>query len=160
MDQPDPSEGDRRDDEKMEQHAAGEMNSETASGLNQSATTDDDRQTTTTTQNSTECNENTSPENSTTTVGATPGAEYNVDGKKAYLAGDFAGAVDHWERTLKSIGYIRSKEVYNDKAHKAKLREFLRLELGVHLNLAQGCLKLNQYIECLLTCYYKQYQIS
>lgn len=35
-----------------------------------------------------------------------------VDGKKAYLEGKYDEAIEHWERSLRSVEFIRGKGVY------------------------------------------------
>ncbi|CAD7927214.1 unnamed protein product [Amoebophrya sp. A120] len=75
-------------------------------------------------------------------------ADESVDGKEWYVRGDFAKAVECWERSLQSIAYVRSKAGYAGN----KLEELSNLEHATRLNLAQCYLKTKVFAKAVEEC--------
>ncbi|VWU48191.1 tetratricopeptide repeat family protein, putative [Hepatocystis sp. ex Piliocolobus tephrosceles] len=71
--------------------------------------------------------------------------ETKDDANEKYKNGDYKGAVDTWERGLKSINYILSKK---NELTSERLKIFQKMHSTYCSNIAQGYMKLNEYSEC------------
>ncbi|KAF4685735.1 hypothetical protein FOZ60_006195 [Perkinsus olseni] len=71
-------------------------------------------------------------------------------GKDLYAAGDYEGALKAWEMTLKSIGYINSKDAYAQDS--SKQSEIDEIANRAELNAAQACLRLRRWDDAVRHC--------
>ncbi|KAF4672780.1 hypothetical protein FOL47_011358, partial [Perkinsus chesapeaki] len=71
-------------------------------------------------------------------------------GKELYAAGDYEGALKAWELTLKSIGYINSKNAYAEDTKKQT--EVDEIAIRADLNAAQACLRLRRWDDAVRHC--------
>lgn len=64
-------------------------------------------------------------------------------GKNEYNKGNYKDAIKSWQASMRSVKYINEKGLYKDKPE--QMAEVNAMELKLHINMAQGYLKMEEW---------------